>query len=281
MDARPDINFIGAKRFKPIGVCIYCGAAGPDLSDEHIVPYALNGNWVLPKASCAKCAYITGQLIEQRVLRGELRQLGAALNFQTRNPAERPTFVRLKADGRDIDVPIQDCPILMPFIKFPVPGILDGREPALGINAIGTITLRWGPDPDEFAAERGIKELSLQSTVRPAEFARMIAKIGYSWVVARFGLESVVENLVSPVILGNSAGIGNVIGCALTDVPKPPTFNEHVLQPLTYKGGLSGEDRLLAVRIKLFADAPTPAYEVVLGRPAFWVEDLTPDFFSV
>jgi hypothetical protein len=244
------------------------------------VPYALNGNWILPKASCAKCAYITGQLIEQRVLRGELRHLRAALNFQTRKPAERPTLVRLKADGHDIDVPVQECPILMHFMRFPVPGILDGRESAPGINVIGTVTVRWGPDPKEFAAQHGIKELSGESTLRPAEFARMIAKIGYSWVVGRFGLKSVVDDLVSPVILGTSDRIGHLIGCASIHVPKPPTPNEHVLQPVTYKGGLSGEDRLLAVRIKLFADSPTPVYEVVLGRPASWVEDLPPDFYS-
>jgi hypothetical protein len=102
-----------------------------------------------------------------------------------------------------------------------------------------------------------------------------------SWVVGWFWLKSVVDDFVSPVILGSSDRIGNLIGCASIDVPKPPTSNEHVLQPVTYKGGLSGDDRLLAVRVNLFADSPAPVYEVVLGRPASWVEDLPPDFYSV
>jgi hypothetical protein len=41
--------------------CIYCGTQADqteakELSDEHIIPYALGGNLVLPKASCDRCA---------------------------------------------------------------------------------------------------------------------------------------------------------------------------------------------------------------------------------
>jgi hypothetical protein len=282
MDMLEEIDLIPAKKYAPVGACIYCGnTTTSKLSDEHIVPYALNGNWILQKATCEKCAYVTGQLIEQRVLRGELRHLRAALGFQTRRPSERPTLIRIQADGRDIDVPINECPIMMHFITFPSPGILEGREPAPGINPIGNITISWGPDPKQFAAQRGIKQLSGQSTLRPAEFGRMIAKIGYSWIIARFGLKSIAENFVNPVILGSSDRIGHLIGCVSVDVPKPLTANEHVLQPVMYKGGgPSGDNSLLAVRVKLFADSSTPVYEVVIGRAASSLEELPPHFYS-
>jgi hypothetical protein len=169
---------------------------------------------------------------------------------------------------------------MMPFIKFRGPGILEGREPAPGIDTVGTVTIRWGPDPKQFAAQRGIKQLSGQSTLHPAEFGRMIAKIGYSWTIARFGMESVAENFVRAVILGSSDRIGYLIGCVSIDVPKPLTPNEHVLQPVIYKGGTSGDNRLLAVRVKLLADSSTPVYEVVIGRPAPSLEDLPPHFYS-
>jgi len=278
MDMIEEIDLIPAKKYLPVGVCIYCGDTASKLSDEHIVPYALNGNWILPKASCEKCSYITGQLIEQRVLRGELRHLRAALGFQTRRPSERPTVICIQADGRDIEVPINECPIMMHFIKFHAPGILGGRESAPGIDAVGTVTISWGPDPKQFAAQHGIKQLSGQSTLRPAEFGRMIAKIGYSWIIARFGLKSIAENFVNPVILGSSDRIGHLIGCVSVDVPKPLSSNEHVLQPVMYKGGPSG-DRLWAVRVKLFADSPTPIYEVVIGKAALSLEELPPHFY--
>jgi hypothetical protein len=228
METEQQIDLVGAKRYTPVGACIYCRETGCRLTDEHIVPYALNGNWVLPRASCDNCAYITGQLIEQKVLRGELRHLRTALSFQTRSPSERPTVVRIKADEREIEVPIHECPILMGFIVFPPPGILVARQSVPGIDAIGTITIRWGPDPKEFAAKNEIKELSFQSKLHPAEFARMIAKIAYSWVVARFGLRLVAENLISPVILGSSDRIGYLIGCTKASMPTPRSQNEHV-----------------------------------------------------
>lgn len=148
------------------------------------------------------------------------------------------------------------------------------------VDTIGTITIGWGPDPKQFAAQRGIKQLSGQAVLRPAEFGRMIAKIGYSWIVARFGLEFIAENFVSPVILGNSDRIGHLIGCVSVHVPKPLKANEHVLQPVMYKGGPSGDDCLLAVRAKLFADSSAPVYEVVIGRAASSLEELPPHFYS-
>lgn len=280
MDMVEEIDLFSAKRYAPVGSCIYCGDSTSKLTDEHIVPYALNGNWILPKASCEKCAYVTGQLIEQRVLRGELRHLRAALRFQSRRSSERPTLIRIQADGDDIEVPINECPIMMPFIKFRVPGILEGREAAPGIDTIGIAIVGWGPDAKQFAAQRGIKQLSGQSTLRPAEFGRMIAKISYSWIIARFGLKFIAENFVSPIILGTSDRIGHLVGCVSVDVPKPLTPNEHALQPVIYKGGLSADNRLLAVRVKLFADSPTPVYEVVIGRPDPSLEEVPPHFYS-
>ena len=274
------LDIIGQKTYKPVGVCIYCGDTTPLLTDEHIIPYALNGDWILPESSCKRCAKITGQL-EQRVLRGELWHLRTALNFQTRRRSEQPKVVRFKADGVELDVPINDCPILMHFIKFPPPGMLEGRVLKPGIDALGHVTIRWGPDPGEFAKRHGIKNLSMTTDLRPAEFARMIAKIAYSHVVARFGLKAIADDFVSSVILGNSTRIGHVIGCASGGDPLTTTQpNTPVLRPEIYKGGLSGEDRLLAVKVKLFADSPTPVYQVVIGRPAPWLEDLSRDYYS-
>lgn len=42
-------------RFLPVGYCIYCGSTD-ELGDEHIVPYGLSGDAVIPKGSCAVCA---------------------------------------------------------------------------------------------------------------------------------------------------------------------------------------------------------------------------------
>jgi len=275
--AAAPIELIAARRYQPVGQCIYCRATQVPLTDEHVVPYGLNGNWVLPKASCQNCAVITGR-IEQEILRGELRHLRTALHFQTRRRGERPPTVRLRADNRDVEIPISDCPIIMPFIRFPVAGLLENRPSKNGIDVIGQVGVRWGPDPQEFADQRGYHQLSFGKTIAPPIFARMIAKIGYAHAVARFGLEAFRNDLVTDVILGRSQRIGDVVGCVQQDFPVFHNPNDHVLQPVIYKGGLSGDDRLLAIRVKLFAGCPTPVYEVIAGRAADWMEDLRPDY---
>ncbi len=51
-----------------IGFCIYCGSK-KSLSDEHIIPFALSGEFTLTSASCEKCRKRTN-LFETPVLRG-------------------------------------------------------------------------------------------------------------------------------------------------------------------------------------------------------------------
>src|ERR1700693_5445244 len=57
-------------RYEAVGRCIYCSSLGdPDLHDEHIIPDAIGGRYLLPKASCLACATITGAF-EGRVISG-------------------------------------------------------------------------------------------------------------------------------------------------------------------------------------------------------------------
>jgi hypothetical protein len=273
------VDEIPAKRYSPVGKCIYCRSTKPPLTDEHIVPYALNGNWVLPKASCTQCSAITSS-IERAVLRGELLNLRAYLNFQTRRPGTRPTTVKIVADGAEVEVPISECPIVMPFVRLPRPGRLESRPPKSGIDVIGQVAIRWGPDPSEFARQRGFKQVSLQETIAPPMFARMLAKIAYSHVVARFGLGALQDECVTSVILGQSQCIGDIVGSAAYDLPGPQNPHDHSFRPVIYTSNTSARDRLLAVWLKLFAGCPSPTYEVIIGKPADSLPDLPHDYHA-
>ncbi len=70
------------KVYSAIGRCIYCGAENVTLTDEHIIPFGLGGNWILPKSSCKACATITGQF-EQFCLRSMLGNTRIRLNLPT------------------------------------------------------------------------------------------------------------------------------------------------------------------------------------------------------
>src|SRR6266478_5809071 len=82
------------------GLCIYCGRT-EELTDEHVVPFALGGNLILPDASCSECNKITSAF-EQRVLRGFMQHARVAGHFPTRRPKERPTTIpiEIKQDGQ-------------------------------------------------------------------------------------------------------------------------------------------------------------------------------------
>jgi hypothetical protein len=64
--------------------CIYCGATS-DLRKEHIIPYALQGEFVIRNGSCAGCAALTGRF-EERILRGAWLPVRIALGLRTRSP---------------------------------------------------------------------------------------------------------------------------------------------------------------------------------------------------
>ena len=74
-------NILG-HRYPPVGKCIYCGSDGgaKGLSDEHMVPFSLGGDAVLPKASCAACATETSKIelyLARHIFHGLRSHVGA------------------------------------------------------------------------------------------------------------------------------------------------------------------------------------------------------------
>ena len=69
-----EIDRFEKRRIHSPGACIYCGSAFSqnDLTDEHIIPFALGHNTLIfEKASCKHCA-ATIQPYEQEVLKKQL-----------------------------------------------------------------------------------------------------------------------------------------------------------------------------------------------------------------
>lgn len=73
---------IQGRRYPPVGKCVYCGSDGgtKGLSDEHMVPFSLGGDAVLPKASCAACATETSKIelyLARHIFHGLRSHVGA------------------------------------------------------------------------------------------------------------------------------------------------------------------------------------------------------------
>jgi hypothetical protein len=108
------------RRFPPVGRCIYCGATrysiddARPLADEHIIPFALNGDYVLPEASCRQCERTTGQF-EQVALRGILRGARVLFDYPSRkgHPETLPLYAHSAGDVFRIDVLAEHYPAIM------------------------------------------------------------------------------------------------------------------------------------------------------------------------
>ena len=114
----------GPTYIEPKGSCIYCGARGVRLTDEHIVPYSLGGAHVLKEASCDTCADITKKF-EQKVARDLLGDARTSFDAPSRRRQQRPKHLYM-ADPNDVTkrmrVPASEYPAGFVFYRWAVQG---------------------------------------------------------------------------------------------------------------------------------------------------------------
>lgn len=266
----PDLEAL--KLYPPVGRCIYCGAseAEAQLTDEHIIPFALAGNSVLPKASCKECARITGAIVEQQVLRRMFGLVRAQRDLPTRRPKERPKKHVITVDlgthkeEREEDLNLR--PRIFSIPAFPFPTIL-ADQPADESGQISGIVLWTFSARGDFqkAAERhpDAKKLTIHGQHNPSLFARMLAKIAHSFAVAEYGFSSVVP-LLPPLILGKTVNdsFNHLVGSLKLIPPKSKDMTEvRLIRMRTY---VTGKEYLVA-EIRIFGDLGMPVHLVVVG----------------
>lgn len=253
-------------QLKPVGRCIYCGAKD-DLTREHIVPFALSGNAVLPDASCKRCAAITGK-VELQVLRGPMRAVRIYRKLQSRRghsgaPAEYPLTIVRNGVQEVVHVPLDKYPVLLHFPTFALPRALAGLT-GTGISMSGIATVSFGRSPREAMQELGAQEIVINTQGdQPAAFARMLAKIAYSFAVG-LGHDTLLEgpSAVVQSILGHRDDIGDWVGTHTGPIRR----YSGALHRIAVREDL--DKGLLLADVHLFADSETPSYGVVLGRLA-------------
>jgi len=257
---------IDRHEYLAVGRCIYCGSTN-NLSDEHIVPYGLDGNLILPKSSCKKCAEITSKF-ELAVQRGFLQLVRVYRGVQSRSSHENapkcyPLKIEVNNTIKQISVPITDYPILVPFPVFSPPGYLTGKTETTGISIEGHVNISFGITPYDAMKKYGATRIVIELPgYKPTEFARMIAKIAYSMAVATNAFEDsdYSKSFVLPAILGKKDDIGQWVG-TITEPIISPKYNIHrvLIHPDLEKGLLIGD-------VQIFSDSETPRYGVALSK---------------
>lgn len=259
------------ERFKPHGKCIYCGARS-DLTDEHIIPFGLGGNAILPKSSCERCAEITGR-DEQRVLRGELWAVRILMALQSRSnhedaPKAFPIEIVQRGKTRVYQLAIENYPVVLHFPRFELPGIFRLNEYSQGIQFSRIDSLQFGPSPKEVASRLKAEALRWTHRQDPNAFARVIAKIGYAMAAANGDLELLDSpSPAVPAILGQEDTIGKWVGC----LEEPNVAEKGMLHRIDIVHDT--EQGFLIAEVQIFRNSETPRYVVFLGylkRPHLW-----------
>jgi HNH endonuclease len=106
---------IQGRCFPGYGRCIYCGSDGgaEGLRDEHVIPFALEGNTRIEKASCRDCERRISP-VDTHLGRSVFGQHRIHAGVQTRRPKERPTILpanfTIGGESVSLDLPIKDHP---------------------------------------------------------------------------------------------------------------------------------------------------------------------------
>ncbi len=259
-----DIRILDNLGYPPIGKCIYCGKTD-DLRKEHILPFGLGGSTVLQGSTCGGCAKVTGQ-VEQKVLRGPMWGLRIYRGLKSRTKHEHapkcyPLKIIRNGSEQTVELPVNEFPILLHFPVFEPPAYLNPKNYEKGILVSGVITVSFGHRPEDVARALGVESISLEQRQEPVAFARMIAKMAYSWAAAegKIGLLRGGSPVVS-AILGKTDDIGRWVGTITDPIKK---YNGLLHRILIHED----EDRhLLFGEVHLFSDSETPRYGVILGE---------------
>ena len=269
------------KTYSPVGRCIYCYDDSPKLSDEHIIPFSLNGTHILPQASCLKCAAITSQL-ELVVCREFFGQLRTHAGLRTRRKHPRQFFAELIFDDghrERVPVPTDIHPSVLVVPQFEMPTLVSGR------TSDGDFRFReimWHVERrlewDEFVKARGAKQGAVRYPRKPGEFARFLAKIAHGYAVAMFGIDG-FNPLLTDLILGRNVVRAPELVGSEPEIEPPASGALHQLDLL------ETEKNFLIVRIRLFASSSIegahgfPTYLVIAGAKISQLGSLLAPFY--
>lgn len=251
----------------PVWQCIYCGQRRREyLTDEHIIPFSLNGNLVLAKSSCRECNSITHSF-EGYVAGSMMGQFRHAKGLQTRRrkPGTIPLWVEFEDRCEIVDVKAGDHPGIFPILRFDqMPPIITNieEEPTM------TVMLRGFLDKGN-PAYTGAKKIHGRSSIHAIKFSRMLAKIAHAFAIKELGVCGYIYD-IPRFILNNDPNVINYVGCH-SEPRGEYTKPDHLLY-FTFPESIFGT--IIVVNIVLFANwTDMPVYMVAVGRPNHLTEE--------
>lgn len=250
------------KAYAPVGFCIYCGVSGDQvaLEDEHIIPYAIRGAMILPRASCRKCADKINREFEQYCLREMFLVPRAHFKMKGRRRGTKkrplPNQFNLERPHGVVATPLHEYPHILTLLAFERAGLIRGGAPT------EKYTFRAYSVVRNSHMERLSKEgdWAFQSPFSPDRFSRFVAKIAHCIAVAELGWREFMPFLPD-IILGKNPCALYFVGCAPGPHTKGP--DAHMTRVGTVK--LPTGEIFVFANVRFWAQFNTPIYEVIVG----------------
>ncbi|WP_035603503.1 hypothetical protein [Hylemonella gracilis] len=244
-------------QYQPVGRCIYCGSK-LNLSNEHIIPYALDGLDVLPKSSCRRCSEVTSK-IEGKLTQQMWGQFRAALNSKSRTKKwtpETPHKVSVIQEGvrRTEIVPTRNVPAVLIMPVLPMPAIITGKQVTDYTTKNFVINTHQLEDWQKQHVLVGAFDLEI--------FCRSLAKIAHAYLCAQIGVDN-FKPVLPPAILGEIGAL-HFVGSPPEDAAPLPSGEDvrHVMAVVD----LSGDVSYVGVLMRLFSNFGAPEFLVVGGN---------------
>jgi hypothetical protein len=256
------------RTFEPVNECIYCGALSYArdspryLATEHIIPEAINGEMLLPRASCRNCERIINPF-ETAILRSALLGCRTHLKLKTKRPKDRPKSLPVFSDTPNGQVktmiPVEHYPATMILLTIPPPCLINGPDVISWQR--GVFTYQFEPYKNKLL--NAIYRLTnwAHASLDTFSLLRMLAKIAHGYAVAVYGLDSLQYVLRDGILNGDISELRRYVGG--DEATDPPTDNLHEVSSsvIEFDG-----NRYLQVRIRLFASLGAPTYNVIAAR---------------
>jgi len=249
-----------SKRYPPLNRCAYCPST-ENLSAEHIIPFGLGGNLVLPMASCEVHRKATCK-VEDFVLRKYLCALRSHLSLPSRKPHLRPDryplVLRKGTHSWKKKVRLSEHPGVVRFVMFEPPGKVEGRPPEQKTFSVRFLTAFIFPDMADRLARLGADAAEDRVVMGAMSLARMLAKIAHAFAVAELGVDAFEKTYVTHLVLNDAPDWNYWVG----GYDRGRQVEARELHELRFLR----RDQDLSVIVHLFVPyCPREGYEVVVG----------------
>lgn len=246
---------MGRGLFNTSEKCIYCFKSGCTLTREHIVPYFLGGELVLQNASCNECSNITSAF--ETALS---RESFAHWKHKHKLPSRKNKNYKEFLDGQNISYEDFPAPLFMPHATT-IPNVLCGQIHDFEFSDMWKIVgLTDDAQLQKFYQKFPNYEYRYKHIFN--EWSRLLAKIGYSYIVAEVGLYNFEQIGITDFIRGEKKTNSQFVG-GLVDIPEPYIEKGHNLS-----WGVTGRSDyiFLISELRLFQNCKSPVYTVVGGK---------------